>query len=45
MDRCQRAENLSEGKELQTAYYVSANNHRDFEFHDHVVTIYLPAWD
>ncbi|XP_046631027.1 peroxidase-like isoform X2 [Daphnia pulicaria] len=32
------------GKELPTARYVSAINHRDFGFHDHAVTVYLPAW-
>ncbi|KAK4036552.1 hypothetical protein OUZ56_028603 [Daphnia magna] len=32
------------GKELPTARYVSALNHRDYGFHDHAVTVYLPAW-
>ena len=32
------------GAELPTARYVSTYNHRDFGYHDHAVTVYLPAW-
>ena len=32
------------GAELPTARYVSAVAHRDLGYHDHAVTVYLPAW-
>lgn len=32
------------GRELPTARFVSAYNHRDFGYHDHAVTVFLPAW-
>ena len=32
------------GAELPTARYVSTYNHRDMGYHDHAVTVYLPAW-
>ena len=32
------------GAELPTPRYVSAVAHRDLGYHDHAVTVYLPAW-
>jgi hypothetical protein len=32
------------GAELPTARLVSSLTHKDMGFHDHAVTIYLPAW-
>ena len=32
------------GQELPTPRYVSAFNHRDLGYHDHAVTVFLPAW-
>lgn len=32
------------GRELPTARLVSTLTHKDLGFHDHAVTVYLPAW-
>lgn len=32
------------GQPLPTARLVSSINHKDLGFHDHAVTVYLPAW-
>lgn len=32
------------GQPLPTARLVSSVNHKDLGFHDHAVTVYLPAW-
>lgn len=32
------------GRELPAARLVSTLTHKDLGFHDHAVTVYLPAW-